>query len=857
MAAAFSAVVVALTVWGVAPAAAATFTVSGEVSTPAGAIQNGSVNFYRDSSSVSVPLGAGGAYSAQLPEGSYRMTTNVTTTEVDGTTARLSLNKYIGVTANTVVDLVLPARRLTVMVKDQDGEPVTASVGLNCYERQASAGSYTGYSSNSGIGPLSVWGFPVDNPDRSQFEGCQLSVTRELGYPKTINVDISGTEDNTLTVVRPDTNRISGTISVTDDLSDPYLTNAYNMDDPTEEVVIGNGSSPTEYFFDLVPARYALMFSFVDFRDTGVQGSRWVLGVDASSPQDLDVELRSEPLVLNVVDAEGRPLDGLQFGFHCSRDLDFVYSEGIRATDDLITLGKVGEVGVRKPPADELATGWACKLGYETEESSYRLIPIPDVTSDEITVVLPSGAVFDGAPDVPADSDGVSNLVEAQAPNGGDGNHDGVSDAEQTHVTSLPANGAEYAAGVPYVTVAGSAGSTLSDVSTTDPSTLETEPPVGTTLVGGLVAFKLDVADGATETVSVYAGDASGVNGYAKYDPVTEEWSMLPAERVQVHDLAGTAEDHVDVTLTDGGVGDADGVADGTITDPGGYAKTVQGDTTPPVVTGTPTRSPNGNGWYRGNVTIDWSATDAGGEVASPPADTVVSTQGADVTGQSPEVCDNAPTPNCARGTVTGLKIDKTDPSLSVTGVSNGATYVLGAVPSVGCAASDALSGLAGPCKGLLVGGNANKVGRFVYGATATDKAGNNRVAAAAYEVAYRFDGFVQPVNDPALTPGAPVSVFKAGSVVPLAFSVKKANGQVVTPTSKPVWLGPVKGARTSAAVNESVVNGSGTSGSSYVWKNNRWQFDWSTKGLAAGYLYKVGVKLDDGTTHYVTVGLR
>ena len=42
------------------------------------------------------------------------------------------------------------------------------------------------------------------------------------------------------------------------------------------------------------------------------------------------------------------------------------------------------------------------------------------------------------------------------------------------------------------------------------------------------------------------------------------------------------------------------------------------------------------------------------------------------------------------------------------------------------------------------------------------------------------------------------------------------------------------------------------------MWKNNRWQFDWSTKGLAAGYLYKVGVKLDeDRTTHQVTVGLR
>ena len=57
--------------------------------------------------------------------------------------------------------------------------------------------------------------------------------------------------------------------------------------------------------------------------------------------------------------------------------------------------------------------------------------------------------------------------------------------------------------------------------------------------------------------------------------------------------------------------------------------------------------------------------------------------------------------------------------------------------------------------------------------------------------------------------------------------------------------------------MNESVSNAAGTSGSAFVWRNNRWEFNWSTKGLASGYLYKIGVKLDDGTTHYLTVGLR
>ena len=57
--------------------------------------------------------------------------------------------------------------------------------------------------------------------------------------------------------------------------------------------------------------------------------------------------------------------------------------------------------------------------------------------------------------------------------------------------------------------------------------------------------------------------------------------------------------------------------------------------------------------------------------------------------------------------------------------------------------------------------------------------------------------------------------------------------------------------------MNESAASGKGTSGSSFVGKNGRWQFDWSTKGLAAGYLYRIGVRLDDGTIQYLTVGLR
>ena len=234
------------------------------------------------------------------------------------------------------------------------------------------------------------------------------------------------------------------------------------------------------------------------------------------------------------------------------------------------------------------------------------------------------------------------------------------------------------------------------------------------TLPSGLTSFVLDdIPTGSTQTVSVWMGSLDGVNAYAKYDPDTGAWTTLPADRVQVVD------DHIDITLTDGGTGNNDGVANGAISDPGGYAKvSATGDTTPPVVIGRATTRPNTAGWYRSNVRVDWRATDPSGVKAQPP-DTTVWTQGANVTATSPLVCDKAPTPNCGRGTLSGLKIDKTPPNLSVGGVSNGATYTVGAVPSPTCQATDALSGVAGACQGARSGGNSAGVGLFTYRAAA------------------------------------------------------------------------------------------------------------------------------------------
>jgi hypothetical protein len=150
----------------------------------------------------------------------------------------------------------------------------------------------------------------------------------------------------------------------------------------------------------------------------------------------------------------------------------------------------------------------------------------------------------------------------------------------------------------------------------------------------------------------------------------------------------------------------------------------------PPVVTGTRDRAPNANGWYNAPVTITWTSVEPNGAAGTPttPPPVTLSTEGANQTVTSAKSCDLAG--NCAIGTITGLNIDMTPPSVSVTGVTSGATY--NQAPSPGCSTSDSLSGVATNATVSVTNSGTS------YTATcsgATDNAGNS---AAAVSVTYQ-----------------------------------------------------------------------------------------------------------------------
>jgi hypothetical protein len=299
-------------------------------------------------------------------------------------------------------------------------------------------------------------------------------------------------------------------------------------------------------------------------------------------------------------------------------------------------------------------------------------------------------------------------------------------------------------------------------------------------------------------------------------------------------------------------------VVKGSATDTAGNvgtdSVTVKLDKTKPTITGVITSGTKGNnGWYVGPVTVTFTCSDALSGIATCPDPQVLSANGANTaTGMATDKAGNT-----ATASVGGINIDQEKPTLTTADVNiQGGTYTLGLVPAATCTATDSYSGVAS-CTVTVSGGSTNGVGTFSWTATATDKAGNTTTVAGTFQVVYRFDGFLQPINDTAHQVGTTTSVFKAGSTVPAKFQLKNAAGTVVQAATVPSWLTPVKGSPMSAPVDESVYTASGDSGSTYRYDAAAQQYIYNWKTGTGGNYWRIGVKLDDGQTYYVNIGLR
>jgi CSLREA domain-containing protein len=279
-------------------------------------------------------------------------------------------------------------------------------------------------------------------------------------------------------------------------------------------------------------------------------------------------------------------------------------------------------------------------------------------------------------------------------------------------------------------------------------------------------------------------------------------------------------------------------------------------DHTPPTITASATKADNtpytAGTWTNQTVTVHFTCSDSDSGIASCPADQIFSTDGTFTA--SGTATDNAN--NSANASFGPIKVDKTKPTLSP--VVNPNPVLLNGTATVTSGAADTLSGLASQSCGALV---TNSVGSKSVTCTATDNAGNTMSTSVTYKVIYRFDGFMQPINDTGhsqicIAP-CPVSIFKGGSTVPTKFQLKDANGNIVQSTALPLWVTPQKGSATSSSVDESLYTDPATVGTAYSWSGNQYVYNWSTKGFASGFYWRIGVQLDDGQIYYVTIGLR
>jgi hypothetical protein len=166
-------------------------------------------------------------------------------------------------------------------------------------------------------------------------------------------------------------------------------------------------------------------------------------------------------------------------------------------------------------------------------------------------------------------------VVEDGAPNGGDGNNDGVPDSEQPSVASLPSTSGDY------VTIVSPEGTELVGVGAIDnPSPDDT--PTGAEFPAGFLTFAVHgLTPGAAVAVQiiVHVPPEGGINSYWKHGPTpddpTAHWYEFMFDGTTGAELADNV---ITLHFQDGARGDADLVADGTVTDPGAPALYTPGD---------------------------------------------------------------------------------------------------------------------------------------------------------------------------------------------------------------------------------------------------------------------------------------
>ncbi|WP_456478922.1 NosD domain-containing protein [Geoglobus ahangari] len=181
-----------------------------------------------------------------------------------------------------------------------------------------------------------------------------------------------------------------------------------------------------------------------------------------------------------------------------------------------------------------------CDSTYHLDGNNADHYPLADVTRD-------------------SDGDGVSDQQES-----GDWNGDGISDSQQSDVASVET--------AESIVAFSSQNSKFSDVRAENISELP-QPPAD--LPYGIYSFNLTVTPGSSVSITVHVYDSSGnpvqLPADMEYWKYTSDGNGSPSGLPGWYSIPATVNGNtVTFTITDGGIGDGDGLANGIIADPGG-----------------------------------------------------------------------------------------------------------------------------------------------------------------------------------------------------------------------------------------------------------------------------------------------
>jgi hypothetical protein len=278
-------------------------------------------------------------------------------------------------------------------------------------------------------------------------------------------------------------------------------------------------------------------------------------------------------------------------------------------------------------------------------------------------------------------------------------------------------------------------------------------------------------------------------------------------------------------------------------------------DKTAPLISGNLDKTPAGTGWFNiatGAPKAVFTCSDPLSGIADGPCpyETAPLGEGA-AQSVSRTVTDKAG--NSASATVSGINVDLTKPTITITSPSN-PSYVLNAVVNAAYSCNGGTSGL-GSCSGPVANGsafNTSSVGPKTFAVSAIDVAGNENSAQVGYNVVYATGACLGSASRQILEPvnADYSSVFKQKSTVPSKFRVCDANGVAIgTPGVVTSFaLTAVSLRDEDLPVTELIV--STTPDTAFRWSasDQQWIFNLSTKNLGVGRSYTYTVTLNDGT---------